>query len=391
MPNNMGDQDKAYHRVPLEIWHEIFSHAYDHPELHVSSWDKHKDQPVLRETPGKWCPADPITFVSLANHDTLWPGSAHNFWQWLMPRTTWRIELPTYLDISSCLDSNPRFMMQEACRCVGYLERLQEIHGTRIKSIDGVFDATKFQQGDWSIETQRCRCNYGDYGDYFHKLRPATWFMAKAMKTFQGRLSRFRIVIEADEDDVMDTSKYCEWVTPNAAVPLLWQGSLGVDRARSLNKFPMVFLSMTDIMAEMQESGTEFKVILRGIDGERRSHVELINHPGYRSTDGYIHTARPWTSDQEVCDRDITDLWDGEAIEEARSIATMKDSAERRDRIRARVQTWGHDFECNDIGHILFVKTLGKHREARGEKYDYIVHDLAESGLAWYDSHEEDF
>ena len=141
----------------------------------------------------------------------------------------------------------------------------------------------------------------------------------------------------------------------------------------------------------MQESGTEFKVILRGIDGERRSHVELINHPGYRSTDGYIHTAGPWTSDQEVCDRDITDLWDGEAIEEARSIATMKDSAERRDRIRARVQTWGHDFECNDIGHILFVKALGKHREARGEKYDYIVHDLAESGLAWYDSHEEDF
>ena len=162
-------------------------------------------------------------------------------------------------------------MMQEARRCVSYLERLENLHDTPIKSIDGVFDATIFQQSDLNRVSQEHR---DESGDYFQKMRPATWFMSVAMKTFRGRLSRFRIVVEADKPDVLDTSKSCRWVTPNAAVPLLWQGSLGVDRRSSLNDFPMVYFSMADVMAEMQETATEFKVILRGIDSARRSDME---------------------------------------------------------------------------------------------------------------------
>jgi len=387
MPNNMSSHDKAYHRVPLEIWHEIFSHAYDHPELSVASWDKLKDQTILKETPGKWCPADPITFDILANHDTLWPGSAYNFWQWLMPRTTLRIELPTDSHGYSDFEGNPRHMMQEARRCVRYLERLEKVHGIPIGSIDGVFDATTFEQEDMGIVSQLYRC---DSGDYFHKMRPATWFMSAAMKTFQGRLKRFRVVIGACKGDVMETSKYCRWVRPNAAVPLSWQGTLGNDRHSSINDFPMVYFSMADVMAEMKEARTEFKVILRGIDGSRRSTVEHEWYPGSRSANKNIDLVGLWTSDQELCDRDITDLWEGEAVEDARSIAAMGDSIGRRRRIDACASYWGPRFDCVDIGHILFMKVLAKHRAARGEKYDPTVYNPDDSDSDGYDSHEDD-
>jgi len=134
----MANQDKVYHKVPLELWHSVFSFAYDHPELHVTSWAEDKDQPVLRETPGEWSPADPITFDSLANHDSLWPGSAHNFWQWLIPRTTWRIDLPTDPYGYSLFEDDSRYSG-------GYLERLEKSHSNAIKNIDGVFKATLFK------------------------------------------------------------------------------------------------------------------------------------------------------------------------------------------------------------------------------------------------------
>ena len=365
----MANQDKAYHKVPLEIWHSIFSFAYDRLELHVASWDEDKDQPVLKETPGKWSPTDPITFDNLANHDTLWPGSAHNFWQWLIPRTTWRIDLPTSPHGYSLFVDDPRYMDREARRCVGYLERLEKVHGTPIKSIDGVFNATSFEQQDFDMAAQGYRC---DSGDYFHKMRPATWFMSVAMKTFQGRLSRFRIVMEVFRYDVMETSKYCNWVTPNAAVPMFWQGSLGNDRTSSINDFPKVYFSMADVMAEMKEARTEFKVILRGIDGNRRSTVEHEWYPDSRSANTNIDLVGPWNSDQEICDRDITDLWEGAPVEEGRSIVAMGYSCERRDRERDILQLGSH-FGCADVGHIIFMKALGKHRAARGEEYTYTV------------------
>jgi hypothetical protein len=374
MPNNMSVQDKAYHRVPLELWHKIFSYVYDHPELHVASWDKHKGQPVLKETPGKWSPADPITFDTLANHDTLWPGSAHNFWQWLIPRTTWRIDLPADPHGHSLFEESPRHLIQASQRCVGYLERLEKVHDTPVKSIDGVFDATYFDQADAGIALQGYRC---DSGDYFHKMRPATWFMSHAMKTFQGRLRRFRIVLEVCKVDAMETSKYCHWVAPNAAVPLFWQGSLGSDCTSRINEFPMVYFSMADVMAEMQESGTEFKVILRGIDDKRRSDVEHERYPGngshYVLNEQWANYPGPWTSDQELYDRDITDLWEGEAVEEARSLAAIEDKIERYDRESAYISHLAPRFDCYDIGHILFMKALGQHRAARGEAYDYRV------------------
>jgi len=278
-------------------------------------------------------------------------------------------------------------MMQEARRCVGYLERLEKVHGIPIRSIDGVFNATKFEQEDLGIVLQEYRC---DSGDYFHKMRPATWFMSVAMRTFQGRLKRFRVVIEACKGDVMEISKYCRWVRPNAAVPLFWQGTLGNDRHTSINDFPMLYFSMADVMAEMKEARTEFKVILRGIDGNRRSIVEHEWYPGSRSANKNIHLVGPWTSDQELCERDITDLGEGEAVEDARSIVAMGDSAESRRRLAACASDLGPRFNYVDIGHILFMKALSKHRAARGEKYDYTVYNPDDSDTDGYGSHEDE-
>jgi len=187
------------------------------------------------------------------------------------------------------------------------------------------------------MAAQGYRC---DSGDYFHKMGPATWFMFVAMKTFQGRLGSFRIVMELTHYDVMETSKYCHWVTPNAAMPIFWQGSLG----RSINDFPKVYFSMTDVMAEMKEARTDFKVILRGIDWDRRFAVGRGRYPDSRSANKTTDVG-PWTSDQELCDRDITDLWHGEAFEEARDIVAMQDSCERRDRERDILQL-GSRFGC---------------------------------------------
>lgn len=88
-----------------------------------------------------------------------------------------------------------------------------------------------------------------------------------------------------------------------------------------------------------------------------------------------IDLVGPWTSDQELCDRDITDLWAGEAVEEGRSIAAMEDLTKRYDRMIALELYYRQRFGCADAGHILFMKALGKHRAARGEQYDYTVYN----------------